>query len=79
MKKRRPRYILEYYMDLGGGYRWRLFSRTGNIVADSGEDYSTMSNARRAGRRLFGSVGPDSFEERTAEQLTPSPAARRRR
>jgi uncharacterized protein YegP (UPF0339 family) len=38
----------EVYEDAGGEYRWRLVHRNGRIMADSGEGYTTRSNARRA-------------------------------
>jgi uncharacterized protein YegP (UPF0339 family) len=39
------------YRDRAGEWRWRL-TVNGRIVADSGEGYSSMSNARRAWRSL---------------------------
>jgi len=36
----------ELYEDRAGEYRWRLVHDNGNIVADSGEGYSTPSDAR---------------------------------
>ncbi len=38
------------------GWRWRLIAANGNIVADSGEAYSSKWNAKRAVRRLKASV-----------------------
>ncbi|NHN63137.1 YegP family protein, partial [Haloarcula sp. JP-Z28] len=40
-------------------FRWRLLHRNGNILADSGEGYSSRSNARRAARRVS-ELAPDS-------------------
>lgn len=37
----------EIYADTGGEYRWRRIAG-GDIVADSGEGYSSKSGARRA-------------------------------
>jgi len=37
----------QVYQDAGSDYRWRLKAANGRIVADSGEGYSTLSNARR--------------------------------
>lgn len=34
------------------GWRWRLLSGNNKIIADSGEAYSTASNARKAVRRI---------------------------
>ncbi len=49
----------EVYADAAGEFRWRLLHRNGNILADSGEGYSSRSNARRAARRV-GELAPDS-------------------
>ena len=49
----------EVYTDAAGEFRWRLLHRNGNILADSGEGYSSRSNARRAARRV-GELAPDS-------------------
>lgn len=38
----------ELYEDRASEYRWRLIASNGRIVADSGEGYSSKSNARRA-------------------------------
>jgi uncharacterized protein YegP (UPF0339 family) len=35
----------ELYKDKAGEYRWRLRHENGNIIADSGEGYSTKANA----------------------------------
>ena len=45
-------YLLQVYQDKKGTYRWRILHKNGNITADSGEGYSTRSNAIRAARRL---------------------------
>jgi len=49
----------EVYADAAGQFRWRLLHRNGNILADSGEGYSSRSNARRAARRVS-ELAPDS-------------------
>ncbi|NHN66192.1 DUF1508 domain-containing protein, partial [Haloarcula sp. JP-Z28] len=49
----------EVYADAAGEFRWRLLHRNGNILADSGEGYSSRSNARRAARRVS-ELAPDS-------------------
>ena len=46
------RYQLIVYRDNAGEYRWRLFVLNGNVIADSGEGYSTRASAIRAARRL---------------------------
>ena len=35
----------ELYKDKAGEYRWRLRHQNGNIIADSGEGYTTKANA----------------------------------
>ena len=35
----------ELYEDAAGEYRWRLRHQNGNIIADSGEGYTTKANA----------------------------------
>ena len=35
----------ELYRDRDGEYRWRLRHSNGNIIADSGEGYSSKANA----------------------------------
>lgn len=35
----------ELYKDRAGEYRWRLRHENGNIIADSGEGYTTKANA----------------------------------
>jgi uncharacterized protein YegP (UPF0339 family) len=37
----------ELYEDSTGEYRWRLVVANGNIIADSGEGYSSRQGARR--------------------------------
>ena len=36
----------------GDGWRWRLVSPNGRIIADSGESYITRAGARRAARTI---------------------------
>jgi uncharacterized protein YegP (UPF0339 family) len=44
----------ELYEDNAGEYRWRLVHDNGNIIADSGEGYSSKTNAREAIERVQG-------------------------
>lgn len=37
----------ELYVDAADEWRWRLRHRNGNIIADSGEGYTTKANARK--------------------------------
>ena len=36
----------ELYQDRAGVYRWRLRHENGNIIADSGQGYTTKENAK---------------------------------
>ncbi|WP_339104867.1 amphi-Trp domain-containing protein [Haloterrigena salinisoli] len=54
----------EVYEDRGGQWRWRLVHWNGNIVADSGEGYSSRSNAKRAARSVMRSAPTASVEDR---------------
>jgi uncharacterized protein YegP (UPF0339 family) len=38
----------EIYEDAAGEHRWRLRHRNGNVIADSGEGYSSRSAAEKA-------------------------------
>ena len=42
----------DIYQDAAGEWLWRLVAANGRIIADSGEGYATLSNARRAIRRF---------------------------
>ena len=37
-------------------YRWKLISSNGNIIADSGEGYTRMRDARRAGKKMIADI-----------------------
>jgi uncharacterized protein YegP (UPF0339 family) len=37
----------EIYQDKGGGYRWRLRHRNGNVIADSGEGYASRQKCQQ--------------------------------
>jgi hypothetical protein len=41
------RQTFEVYVDAAGQWRWRLVAPNGNIVADSGEGYSSKQGAKR--------------------------------
>lgn len=43
---------LAVYQDKAGGWRWRLLSSNGRIVADSGESYTRHVSAVKAALRL---------------------------
>ena len=42
----------ELYQDRAGEYRWRLRHQNGNIIADSGEGYSSKANAENGIRSV---------------------------
>lgn len=56
------KYFFRLYKDRAGGWRWRLKSANGQIVADSGESYSQRSNAIRALRMIREQVIPALIE-----------------
>lgn len=37
----------ELFRDVAGEWRWRLIAANGNIIADSGEGYSSKQGAKR--------------------------------
>ncbi len=47
-RSKRHARTIEVYKDRASGWRWRITASNGKIVADSGEAYSTRSNAVRA-------------------------------
>lgn len=58
--KRNYRSTFDVYQSVDG-FRWRLRSRNGNIVADSGEAYTTRADARRAARSVAWTAGGAKF------------------
>lgn len=54
----------EVYEDRAGEWRWRLVHWNGNIVADSGEGYTSRSNARRAARSVMRSAPNAALTDR---------------
>lgn len=47
------------YEDRAGQYRWRLIHRNGNIIADSGEGYTSKQKAKQ-GLRSVRDNAPDA-------------------
>lgn len=45
----------EIYTDAHGEWRWRLLSRNGRIVADSGEGYTSRATMVKTMRSIFSS------------------------
>jgi len=51
------RAAFEVYEDAEGRHRWQLRHPNGNVLADSGQGYSSRDGARAAVERLRGNVG----------------------
>ncbi|WP_336037458.1 YegP family protein [Halobacterium yunchengense] len=51
----------EVFEDAAGEYRWRLVHDNGNVVADSGEGYSSRHNAERAIDGVKANAGPGEY------------------
>ncbi|MFD1645009.1 DUF1508 domain-containing protein [Haloarchaeobius litoreus] len=51
----------ELYEDRGGEWRWRLRHENGQVIADSGEGYSTRSGLTRALKGVRRNVGPADY------------------
>jgi uncharacterized protein YegP (UPF0339 family) len=49
----------ELFEDSAGEWRWRLVAANGNIIADSGEGYTTKQGAKR-GIRSVKANAPDA-------------------
>ena len=47
----------EVYADAGGSYRWRLKAANGQIVASSGESFSSKANAVAAAENVKANAG----------------------
>lgn len=47
---------IEVFEGVGGGFFWRCRHRNGQIVATGNQSYATKSNARRAARRIAGTM-----------------------
>ena len=43
---------IEIYSDKAASWRWRLVASNGKTIADSGEGYASLSNAKRAARKF---------------------------
>ena len=59
----------EVYEDAAGEYRWRLVHRNGRIMADSGEGYTSRSNARRAVEAVIETVGDAEIGAEAGERF----------
>jgi uncharacterized protein len=47
----------EVYADSAGNYRWRLKAANGQIVASSGESFSSHANAKAAAENVKANAG----------------------
>jgi uncharacterized protein len=61
-EKESPVWKFEIYADIGGNYRWRLKASNGQIVASSGESFSSHANAERAAENVRDNAGGASIE-----------------
>lgn len=48
-------HVVQLYLDKANEFRWRRFASNGEIIADSGEGYTELSEAHTAVFRAFGS------------------------
>ncbi|MFW6435423.1 MAG: HVO_2922 family protein, partial [Halovenus sp.] len=53
----------ELFRDRGGRYRWRLLYKNGNILADSGQGYSSRQKARQGLESVQRNVAEDGNAE----------------
>jgi len=54
------------YKDRAGEYRWRLVHENGNIIADSGQGYTTKANAENGINSVKENAPSAPIEEQTA-------------
>jgi uncharacterized protein YegP (UPF0339 family) len=47
----------EIYKDSSGSYRWRLKAANGQVVASSGEPFTSEANARSAAENVKANAG----------------------
>ncbi|WP_066412852.1 YegP family protein [Halorubrum aethiopicum] len=57
----------EVYRDKGGKWRWRLIHENGNVLADSGQGYSSRSKARQGLESVRSNVGDADLADLDAE------------
>ncbi len=53
----------EVFRDKGGGWRWRLVHKNGNVLADSGESYASRAKARQGVESVRTNAGEAETEE----------------
>ena len=62
----------ELYEDRAGKWRWRLVHRNGNIIADSGQGYSTKRGAKQGIESVKTNAPEASVEEHSVRELDDS-------
>ena len=55
----------ELYEDKAGEYRWRLRHENGNIIADSGEGYTSKANAENGIESVMENAPDAPIEDQT--------------
>ena len=56
------------YQDKAGEWRWKRVAPNGDIIADSGEGYSRLSDAERAASRAF--LAPDGPDDEGEDEAS---------
>jgi len=56
----------ELFQDKAGEYRWRLRHQNGNIIADSGEGYTTKASAKNGINSVIENAPEAPIEDQTA-------------
>jgi len=56
------------YQDAAGQWRWKRVAGNGEIIADSGESYTRLSDAERAASRAF--LAPDEPDDESEDQAS---------
>ena len=56
----------ELYLDRAGEFRWRLVHQNGQLIADSGEGYTTKANAINGINSVKENAPTASIEDQTA-------------
>jgi len=56
------------YQDRSGEWRWKRVAGNGEIIADSGEGYTRLSDAERAASRAF--LGPDDPDDPAGDEAS---------
>ena len=56
----------ELYLDRAGEFRWRLMHQNGQLIADSGEGYTTKANAINGINSVKENVPTASIDDQTA-------------